>query len=107
MKSVNALGGITEFIYDKEDRVVSIIRHASSGNEILSYEYDALGRVILATDGEGNQVKINYDMSGNVSSMVDAMGVTISEIIYDKMGNPIEMKDALGNITLNSYDGMG
>ena len=50
---------------------------------------------------------MTYDGNGNVLKVKDSNDVTIQETEYDFNNKPISVKDALGNIEIYTYDGLG
>jgi len=100
----DALGNTTQYEYDKEDRLVKIIN--AKGYE-KQFFYDKAGSMTKAIDELGNVVTTEYDASGNIVAVKDAYGVDITKIKYDKMNNPVEVEDALGNVVVSKYDSIG
>ncbi|MTI58360.1 S8 family serine peptidase, partial [Geosporobacter ferrireducens] len=75
----------------------------------LKYEYDALGRKIAETNGNGVLLKYEYDDDGNVLQIKRqknnaAQAVTLEENTYDYLGNRLTQKDANGNVTTYGYN---
>jgi RHS repeat-associated protein len=100
----DALNNKTEFKYDQEDRLITIID--AKGNETKT-TYDTNGRVVSVTDALGNTENMEYDAAGNLIKTFDAYGNNVLSAAYDEINNPIETKDALGNISKNKYDNLG
>ena len=80
--------------------------NASPSGAVVSYDYDALGRPVAATDARGNAVRYAYDANGRVASVSDAAG-NVTRYGYDALGRRISTTDPLGNGVLTAYDAEG
>ncbi len=112
--------------YDGEGKEVRIID--GNGNS-RSWVRDQRGLVLTATDGEGYITRYTYDPNGNVETVTDAKNTITktthdaedrkltateafgtsaarrSEILsYDRVGNPLEVKDFNSNIRRTEYN---
>ncbi|MCP4469961.1 MAG: RHS repeat protein, partial [Gammaproteobacteria bacterium] len=79
-----------------------------------SYQYDALGRVEIFTDGLGTQTQTVYDDVGNAVQVIEALGTPEHRTTvraYDARGLVIEEIHAYGTsaamTTLYAYDDIG
>ena len=80
-----------------------------------SYAYDALDRVILVTDPNGNQVQSIYDQNGKVSQVIAQFKKpdntyetrTVSTRTYDQADRLSTQKDTYNNSTSYAYDAAG
>lgn len=88
----NARGAVTSMWFQAGDVVL--------GNR---FAYDPLGRVNLATDGEGNSRRWVYDLLGRLVQTVDPLGQT-NRYEYDVRDNLISQEDAMGRVTRFEYD---
>ncbi len=68
--------------------------------------YDNSGNLVSVTDALGNTISMEYDESGNRTKIKDAYGNTISNTTYDETDLPYIQEDALGNKITTSYDSM-
>ncbi len=98
-----------------------------NGHQTIANSYDAMGRVLSQTDGEGNVTRFQYDLANRKTTMMDAKGNSGSftydaayhatrvdypggiyeEYTLDADGNRLTSRDKNGNITTCTYDGMG
>jgi RHS repeat-associated protein len=127
-KRVLKNGGIQQKVYDKNGRVVRIIRpneYAKSGEQAqgYQYEYDILGRILTITAPDSTIVTSNaYNEAGELIKQTDASGYGIhttydfagrrkkittdgnssQEYEYDASGNIIGVLD--GNLTKTCYE---
>ena len=70
------------------------------------FAYDALGRLIEATDSLGNKTQAQYDVRGNLLQIRDANG-NISRFEYDRNNRLVKQTLPLGQVTRYSYDKAG
>ena len=77
----------------------------SSGLEI-SFRYDALGRLIASEDNQGGRETTEYDRAGRMVATQDANGATI-KLKYDADGNLLETTDPLGRVKRRVYNAAG
>ncbi|WP_195763584.1 DUF4214 domain-containing protein, partial [Duganella guangzhouensis] len=89
--------------------VQTLIKNAT-WRQTSSTEYDAAGRVTYTVNGAGNAQRTAYDGLGNVSDVTQYDPLTQNRALhyeYNKRGQVIDYKDALGNHTLTTYNGFG
>ena len=98
----DALGGVTDYGYDAERRLETI--KDPRGITFLSNDYDAQGRVVEQTDGEGNVWTIDY-AAGEATVTEPEGGETTDE--FDSQYRTTAVTDQLGNTTSYSYDAAG
>ncbi|WP_026652919.1 DUF6531 domain-containing protein [Butyrivibrio proteoclasticus] len=127
------VGRRTRYTYDNNGNILrtDIFSELSDGNNpeaeegtvTRKYTYDAHGRVLSETDGNGNTTCFEYDKNGNlikriapnggvytqeydalsrISRAIDEAG-NITAYEYDKLGNLVAVKDPAGAITRNNY----
>ncbi len=137
-------GGTMSYVYDDEKRAVELterngskviylhderfrdIRHIYRDGE-ERFEYNKNNQKTLAVDKLGNKTQFAYDTKGNLSRIINALGVQVDlryeehnkpvsiavngkeklHSRYDQNGNLIETKDALGNVYRISYKSQG
>ncbi|KJB84891.1 hypothetical protein AZ66_28070, partial [Paenibacillus sp. E194] len=70
------------------------------------YEYDDVGNVQTAYDGNHNATKYEYDVLGRLIAVTDAEGKT-TRYRYNLSGDMVEIKYADGNTVEKRYDEIG
>lgn len=91
-------------IYVNDNRMRNIATIHENGTE--SFEYDDNDRCTAYTDKNGNRTVYEYDLSGNVSKVVNALGET-QRIQNDIYGHPIHIIYADGTEKKAQYDKKG
>ena len=84
----NPAGGVTRYLYDRNDRL---------RKEISPYGYEP-----ESDDGAG--VSYTYDSRGNRLRTTNALGEVVQELSYNLQNQPVIQKDAFGNRTELSYE---
>ena len=84
----NPAGGVTRYLYDRNDRL---------RKEISPYGYEP-----ESDDGAG--VSYTYDSRGNRLRTTNALGEVVQELSYNLRNQPVIQKDAFGNRTELSYE---
>jgi RHS repeat-associated protein len=126
-------GGNLQSVTDRQDGVATYDYDAShfltrivdpSGKAPFRNDYDADGRLVATTDGNGNRVEITTDPAANATSFTDARGNTrtmqydaagnLTDVTapdgvairatFDPRGNILSETDALGHTTSRTYD---
>ncbi len=131
-KATSPLGSITSMGYDTAGRVTSMVspRGNTAGADpnqfTWRYEYDALGRMVKATNPAGQYETVEYDVDGQVTKATDTAGrsttyqydaaghvtavqgpdvsVPAATTAYDANGNVTTVTDAMGRTTTFQYD---
>lgn len=131
-KATSPLGSITSMGYDAAGRVTSMIspRGNAAGADpnqfTWRYEYDALGRMVKATNPAGQFETVEYDVDGQVTKATDTAGrsttyqydaaghvtavqgpdlnVPAATTAYDATGNITTVTDSMGRATTFEYD---
>lgn len=67
------------------------------------YEYDACGRIVAATNAEGQTSRFTYDAEGNMTAHILPDGTAL-QYSYDNGGRMTESQDAAGSTTQYTYD---
>lgn len=84
----NPAGGVTRYLYDRNDRL---------RKEINPYGYEP-----ESDDGAG--VSYTYDSRGNRIRTTNALGEVVQELSYNLRNQPVIQKDTFGNRTELSYE---
>lgn len=84
----NPAGGVTRYLYDRNDRL---------RKEINPYGYEP-----ESDDGAG--VSYTYDSRGNRLRTTNALGEVVQEFSYNLRNQPVIQKDTFGNRTELSYE---
>ena len=84
----NPAGGVTRYLYDRNDRL---------RKEISPYGYEP-----ESDDGAG--VSYTYDSRGNRLRTTNALGEVVQELSYNLRNQPVIQKDTFGNRTELSYE---
>ncbi len=92
----------TDFTYDRDGQQTQTISDPNGLAVTTSRQYDAFGRVVSATDGNGNTSAFSYDPNGAEIASTDAAGNTVATV-YDAFGRTLATTDALGNRTTYAY----
>ena len=125
---IDALGRVTRFTYDRQRRLVSLVRpdgseyqaaydrcgrrtlERESGGAVTRFVYDAAGRIMESVVGEGlpdaRTTRYTYDAVGRVVREVDPLGGVTSRC-FDDEGNCISETNALGSVVTRQFDAMG
>jgi RHS repeat-associated protein len=131
-KATSPLGSITSMGYDTAGRVTSMVSPrgnapgADPNQFTWRYEYDALGRMVKATNPAGQFETVEYDVDGQVTKATNTAGrsttyqydaaghvttvqgpdvsVPASTTAYDANGNVTTVTDAMGRTTTFQYD---
>ncbi|WP_266157646.1 LysM peptidoglycan-binding domain-containing protein [Dyella silvatica] len=97
----------TQYGYDaRGERTSEIDALGTSMARHTSNDYDAFGRVIRRTDGNGNTATYSYDPLGrqiDISQSVQGR-VLHQQATYDAFGQVLTQTDALGHATTYQYD---
>lgn len=119
------MGAGTQYTYDAQGRILSVIR--ADGTIQETNTYDADGQLIRSLDGSGSGASFRYDLggrrtdietmgkasqqfqydaSGNITGIVDGEG-NRTEYLLDKWGRIVEIRQADGSSEYYSYDYAG
>ncbi len=104
--------GTIDVALESEQKVVAGTLKALEIQSLARYEYDLEGNMIASTDRLGNTTRYEYDMlnrrTKTLSPTTDPeKTVAVSEIVYDKAGNPWKQVDPYGNVTENVFGPFG
>ncbi|KUI97041.1 DUF6531 domain-containing protein [Vibrio sp. MEBiC08052] len=116
IRSVNALGGITNQRYNINNQVVweqlpqvDIVTsngQVQSKAVIQTYDYDKLGNVVRSVDGRQHVATRTYDSAGLLVWERNGVGA-LTQYRYDSFGNRTYTKNALGNVIMSTYNKRG
>ena len=84
----NPAGGVTRYLYDRNDRL---------RKEISPYGYEP-------ESDDGAVVSYTYDSRGNRLRTTNALGEVVQELSYNLRNQPVIQKDTFGNRTELSYE---
>ncbi len=114
-KIVDADGHTVYLIYDKMDRVTTVIRKVGDVNEnpdgndaVIEYTYDAEGHLLTITDPMDKMTGFTYDSVGrrDTITVIDTVaGNQVTDLDYDGAGNVTQMTMPDGNVIVYAYDG--
>jgi RHS repeat-associated protein len=120
----DALGNVSRFEYDDENRITTIIdplgnktvHYHDSRNRLtkvvdplrreMVHQYDEENNRIRTVDKRGSQTLYAYDDRANVLQVTDALN-QVTAHAYDIRNNPTQKIDAQGNVTRFEYDANG
>ncbi|WEJ99469.1 MAG: LysM peptidoglycan-binding domain-containing protein [Candidatus Sphingomonas phytovorans] len=126
--SVDALGYVTRYEYDKLGKVLRQSRYESvqsvgdattvdtisivspTNVRITQFSYDSAGRLETTTDPANIATRLTLDQMGQITSSTEAFGTTdarTTTYAYDAVGHVIDTTDALRNIVHKNYDALG
>jgi RHS repeat-associated protein len=77
-----------------------------SGHTEQSFVYDAYGRPLSVTDGNGNTTETEYDALGRIVSVTNPDGTQKTQI-YDDTANEVTITDERGTELVYKFDGLG
>jgi YD repeat-containing protein len=98
----DALGNVTIHTYDERGTLVS--NENAVGGE-LGKVYDHNFRPQTITDGNGNTTNLTWSADGtNLTKIVNADGLGVTDIIYDSLNNPTSVVDPLNFETKYFYE---
>uniref|UniRef100_UPI0010560C6E LysM peptidoglycan-binding domain-containing protein n=1 Tax=Legionella rowbothamii TaxID=96229 RepID=UPI0010560C6E len=105
--SVDGLNGITEYSYDRENRLTQV-RTYNSQKELRKqkYAYDEAGQLLIQENGANDKITFAYDTLGNQIKRTDARGLTTS-YDYDDYGHKAKETDANKKQQTWNYDAHG
>jgi RHS repeat-associated protein len=100
-------GRRADYVYDDAHRLVRETWNTVPPR-VFTYEYDAAGQLVHATDGESS-IRRDYLPTGRCSRVVTEGPAGAPEVSidyqYDAGGNVTRVADSLGGITVTEYDG--
>ncbi|MGF2736979.1 Ig-like domain-containing protein, partial [Marinobacter sp. DUT-1] len=96
--------GTTRYSYDARDRLVEEIQPDGS---VLSYGYDAAGNRVqldVSAGGSNTSTSYSFDALNRLEVVADSQGQTL--YTYDAVGNRESVSYPSGNVTLYDYDAL-
>jgi len=103
-------GTYLTYAYDRHGRLASTTKHSSTGGTIQSSAtYDLLGRPTFQTGFDGTIVSYTYLALANGNNQVTTSfnGTDPTVTITDPFGQVVQVTAPTGDVTTNTYDGMG
>lgn len=100
VKSYDALNKITQFVYDRNGRLIFTI---DPELHEISSTYDNAGNVATKADGKNNTTHYVYNEFNQLISVTNAKSETTA-FTYDLAGNQLTQTDGKGNITSFEYN---
>jgi RHS repeat-associated protein len=97
------LGRVTSFTYDPLGQKLAETTPLTAPPPTTQYTYDAAGRVLTITDGNGRTTGYTYDGAGRLVEEAYADG-TARTFAYDGRGNIAARTDASATVTTYAYD---
>ena len=94
-----AIGGGMRYDYSY-DLMGRVIDKSASGKTLLSYTYDADGKVLTRTDITGKTTEYRYDLTGNLTEVYDD-GTRQALYEYDEAGR--KTRQTIGNGLVSEY----
>ncbi|MDR6411297.1 LysM peptidoglycan-binding domain-containing protein [Paraburkholderia terricola] len=102
VETADQLGNLTRFSVDALNRVVQV---TSPTGDTVYTQYDAFGQAVRVTEG-GAVTLMEYDALGRLVKATDAMGYA-ERYAYDGFGNRIQYVNKLGATFRYTYDRRG
>lgn len=85
----------TRYLYDRDRNLTDVIDPLGYAT---SFQYDAIGRVIVESDQRHRDTRFTYDATGNVIQVRSPLG-DVSTRSYDALGRLVGQSDFRGNVT--------
>ncbi|MCL2425579.1 MAG: DUF6531 domain-containing protein [Oscillospiraceae bacterium] len=100
LSKVSTLGGSLKFLYDKNNRIMNVSDH--TGREVkLEYSGVLLSKVVHPS---GAEHKYGYDSYGNLSTIINPLGVEVIKNKYDGNGRLVGQSFADGGESSVNYE---
>ncbi|MGB1252415.1 MAG: RHS repeat-associated core domain-containing protein, partial [Candidatus Promineifilaceae bacterium] len=93
---------VSTFAYDELNRLIS---DTNALNNVMTYEYDAGDNLTKVTDRRMNETTLAYDMANRLTTATDADN-GVSSYTYDKVDNLLTYTDARTNTVTLTYDNL-
>jgi YD repeat-containing protein len=94
--------GSQVYVFGPDGRQLKTV-DALTGALVYQFGYDAAGRLVTVTDGDGNVTTIRRDAAGNPTAIVAPFGQTTT-LAVDANGNLASITDPAGKTTQLAYD---
>lgn len=92
---------VTRFDYDDQHNIINITDPLN--RTAVRNEYDNQGRLISATNANGETVRFAHDVASRQEVITDPDGF-VTTYDYDMQGNILTVTDPLGGVTTNTFD---
>lgn len=103
LRNKDAVGNISEFVYDDNNNLIKMIR--PDGSEV-EMKYNQRGNLSEITNSMGGVTKYEYNSRNQVIKTIDPLGNS-TEFFYDKADRIIKTIDASGQERSYTYDECG
>ncbi|MEM8736736.1 MAG: DUF6531 domain-containing protein, partial [Planctomycetota bacterium] len=103
--SQDRLGNVTSYTYDDQSGLLESVIDPL-GRTGVRNEFDASGRLIAITNGDGHRTELQSDIGSSTRTVRDALGRE-SQVVFDNAGRITAEIDAEGNVTRREYDSDG
>lgn len=102
-KVTDPKGNVTDNTYDSRRNLLTSIDQAIAATTTFTYTDDGFNQIKTIKDPRNNTTTFNYNSSGDLTSIVDALGhqTTMS---YNALGLQTSITDALSNTVSFDYD---
>jgi RHS repeat-associated protein len=120
VKQLDALGKVTEFKFDPQETRTTdpdgvqifdgyrgnVLVYSQRGTkDTVNHRYDGSLNRNLVVNGKHNQHESAFDNAGNLTQRKAPLPFAFDEVVkYDERNNPIEYKDARGNVWKNTFN---
>lgn len=96
------MGNEQTFAWNEKNKLTS---QTNAAGEKTGYDYDAKGNLVSVFQPNGNTISYFYDKLDRIEQLSDNMGV-IAKYTYDGNGNQLTMTDGLDRTMTYTYDGL-
>lgn len=96
----------TNYQYTSNGMVRQVSVTAGGQTITKSSTYTSMNDIDTYTDGNGNETHYFYDNNGNLTSVTNALGKTIS-ITNNSRGYPTQITDPMGKVVIINYNSYG
>jgi RHS repeat-associated protein len=107
VKTTDSNGGVRTWVRDVQGRVIQAV---NAENFTTSYTYDLNDNVRAVKEPNLTVTETSYDAEDrpttSTETALDGASRTKAVVSRDKVGNPLEVRDYLGNITTTEYNAL-
>ncbi|MGA3265516.1 MAG: RHS repeat-associated core domain-containing protein [Verrucomicrobiota bacterium] len=100
----DAEGETTTFAYDSNGYLVSITGPLQSANDVISFNYDNVGRIRTITNVDGYTLTYSYDNMDRITNITHPDG-TFEAFTYSNL-DLLVSQDRLGRQTISTFDSL-
>lgn len=102
IRPIDSNSTTSQFDYDQRGQLIQLTEDVAGQNRVSNTQYDAFGRVIQSTDGNGNVYSNTYDRLGRRLTSTDPSGIVTTS--YDAFSRVLTITDRNGNSAATAYD---